>query len=615
MRITTVRPSSTPRCGRPARPSCSARPAARSSIRPTLNDGSAVMARLTVGLDIGTSAVRAAELDTSKSTPVLMTYGQVGLPPGSLVDGEIRDMTSVSEAIEKLWKNGQFSGSSVIVGIAGLRAITREIDLPYVPDDEVDSAVRFQSEEVIPFPPDQTILSSQILADYTNDEGAKMRRVLVAAAHVDLVNGVIEVVERAGLTRRRRRPHLVRAGPGRRRHRAARRGPGLRPARGHRLHRRRPHRGRRPPVRPSPVRPHHRLGRQRHHRGHLGLARHPDHRRRDPQVPLRRGGSPQIQAAERVAQPSMLELVDEIRNSHPVLRLAPRQSARCPGSSSPVAGPNSTGCSPCSRPRSASRSSPGRRSSGSTCPSSTSLRSRPPRWHRCSASPIGLALPEPDKAVKKFNLLPPEIAKKARMQRIQHRTLVGSIVVHRPAGGLRRLEVPSGPQRPEQCQRPPGEHRLTQRPGAEVRPGGGGQRRLHQGRRPAGLGAQRRGRLAAGAQQPDRHHSGQCGGAAPSTAPRTCGLGGAAAAGTAAAGHGRRPAAPSRPPSGPINLSVKGPGPAPVHLGGVDQRRVHVAVTSPTRCRAPPPAIPTGPSPSPSPSRSPRLPASARMRA
>ena len=88
----------------------------------------------------------------------------------------------------------------MIVGIAGLRAITREIDLPFVPDDEVDSAVRFQSEEVIPFPPDQTLLSSQVLADYTNDEGAKMRRVLVAAAHVDLVNGVIDAVERAGLT-------------------------------------------------------------------------------------------------------------------------------------------------------------------------------------------------------------------------------------------------------------------------------------------------------------------------------------------------------------------------------------------------------------------------------
>ena len=139
------------------------------------------MAQLVVGLDIGTSAVRAAELDISHAQPVLLTYGQVGLPPGSLVDGEIRDGSSVTEAIKKLWENGQFSGSSVIVGIAGLRAITREIDLPFVPDSEVDSAVRFQSEEVIPFPPDQTILSSQILADYTSPEGDKIAKVRISS--------------------------------------------------------------------------------------------------------------------------------------------------------------------------------------------------------------------------------------------------------------------------------------------------------------------------------------------------------------------------------------------------------------------------------------------------
>jgi cell division protein FtsL len=45
------------------------------------------------------------------------------------------------------------------------------------------------------------------------------------------------------------------------------------------------------------------------------------------------------------------------------------------------------------------------------------------------ATPIGLALPEPDKAVKKFNLLPPEVADRARMKRIQERVLVGAVAV------------------------------------------------------------------------------------------------------------------------------------------------------------------------------------------
>ena len=157
------------------------------------------MADLIVGLDIGTSAVRAAELDVSSKPPKLLNYGQIGLPPDSVVNGEIHDATAVSEAVRRLWKNGRFSATSVIVGIAGLRAITREIDLPFVPDNEVDSAVRFHSEEVIPFPPDKTILSSQVLSDYTSPEGAKMRRVLVAAAHADLVEGVVAVAENAGL--------------------------------------------------------------------------------------------------------------------------------------------------------------------------------------------------------------------------------------------------------------------------------------------------------------------------------------------------------------------------------------------------------------------------------
>jgi type IV pilus assembly protein PilM len=45
------------------------------------------------------------------------------------------------------------------------------------------------------------------------------------------------------------------------------------------------------------------------------------------------------------------------------------------------------------------------------------------------ATPIGLALPEPDKAVKKFNLLPPEVAGRIRMKRIQERTVMVAAAV------------------------------------------------------------------------------------------------------------------------------------------------------------------------------------------
>jgi type IV pilus assembly protein PilM len=367
------------------------------------------MARIIVGLDIGTSAVRAAEIDTSKSTPVLLTYGQVGLPPGSLVDGEIRDATSVVAAIEKLWKNGQFGGSSVIVGIAGLRAITREIDLPYVPDDEVASAVRFQSEEVIPFPPDQTILSSQVLSDYTNDEGSKMRRVLVAAAHVDLVNGVIDAVERAGLTVEGvdlTSSALVRA--------VVSIGAGLTVVVVHQN------------GRPQFVRT---IG-SGGNSTTAAISASLDIPIIDAETLKYRFGeaSNQIQAAERIAQPSMLELVDEIRNSIQYFASLP---GRLPVSQVLVTGGGSElkGLVPMLEAQvhiPVRTVSPLDRLDVSQLDLSDEQAAE---VDSVLSSPIGLALPEPDKAVQKFNLLPPEVARKVRLKRIQERTLMGAVAV------------------------------------------------------------------------------------------------------------------------------------------------------------------------------------------
>ena len=379
------------------------------------------MAHLTVGLDIGTSAVRAAELDVSKSKPVLLTYGQVGLPPGALVDGERRDSASVVEAITKLWKTGQFSSSSVIVGIAGLRAITREIDLPFVPDNEVDSAVRFQSEEVIPFPPDQTILSSQILADYTSPEGEKMRRILVAAAHVDLVNGVIDAVEHAGLTVvgvDLISSALVRAIGGQdatdRPEAIVSIGAGLTVVVVHQQ------------GRPQFVRT---IG-SGGNATTAAVSAALDLPIADAEALKRRIGEQvaQLQAAQGALQPSMVELVGEIRNSIQYFASLP---GRLPVSRVLVTGGGTDlhGLVPMLEAQIRlpilTVSPLDRLDTSKLDLSEEQAREVGP----VLATPIGLALPEPDKAVKQFNLLPPEVANRARMKRIQERTLIGCAAV------------------------------------------------------------------------------------------------------------------------------------------------------------------------------------------
>ncbi|MDA8057200.1 MAG: type IV pilus assembly protein PilM [Actinomycetota bacterium] len=379
------------------------------------------MAQLIVGLDIGTSAVRAAELDTGPSRPVLVTYGQVGLPPGSVVDGEVRDRAAVTEAITRLWHNGQFSTSSVVVGIAGLRAITRELDLPYVPDDEVDSAVRFQSEEVIPFPPEQTVLSAQVLTDFTSPEGGKMRRVLVAAAHTDLVSGVISVVESAGLQVRGVdlvSSALVRAvssGDGTDQPEAiVSIGAGLTVVAIHQQ------------GRPQFVRT---IG-QGGNAVTAAISGSLDLPMADAEGLKRRLGeaTPQVQAAAQAAQETMANLVGEVRNSIQYYASLP---GRMPVARVLVTGGGSylAGLLPLLESQvhlPVVPVSPLSRLDTSKLPLSAEQAAQ---VSAVLSTPIGLALPETNPAVKKFNLLPPEVAKRVRMKQLEQRVMVGSGVV------------------------------------------------------------------------------------------------------------------------------------------------------------------------------------------
>ncbi len=153
-----------------------------------------------VGLDVGTSALRAVEFVVEDGRPpVLEAFGQVGLAPGVIVDGEVRDRDQVVAALGRLWRSGGFRTTRVRLGVAGLRAITRELELPPVPPDEVAAAVSLQAADIVPFPIERTSLASAVVSRTENDDGLPLIRVLVAAAHRDLIDGLIRAVQDAGL--------------------------------------------------------------------------------------------------------------------------------------------------------------------------------------------------------------------------------------------------------------------------------------------------------------------------------------------------------------------------------------------------------------------------------
>ena len=161
--------------------------------------GSAVARRAAVGLDIGTSGVRAAELSLGKRPLVLDRFGQVALPPGAVRDGEVIDVDTVAGAIRQLWASTKFSTKRVVVGVSNQRVVVRQVDLPWLPENELRTSLPFQVQDNIPMPVEQAILDFHPLEEFVNESGGRMLRVLLVAAAQDVVHNTVAAVQRAGL--------------------------------------------------------------------------------------------------------------------------------------------------------------------------------------------------------------------------------------------------------------------------------------------------------------------------------------------------------------------------------------------------------------------------------
>jgi type IV pilus assembly protein PilM len=158
------------------------------------------MAARAVGLDIGTFAVRAAELVMGGSDrPTLTRFGQVTLPPGAVVDGEIANGDAVGAAIRRLWSEAGFRTRRVVVGVANQRVIVRQADLPALPEQDMRSALQFEAQELIPIPLDEAILDFQVLEEFSGPEGDARMRLLLAAAQRDMVRTHLAALERGGV--------------------------------------------------------------------------------------------------------------------------------------------------------------------------------------------------------------------------------------------------------------------------------------------------------------------------------------------------------------------------------------------------------------------------------
>ena len=148
------------------------------------------------GLDIGSTAVRLAQLRRGGAHPALVAYGALPVPQNLVFSDSKLDQDKISELVKQLVHENRVSAKNVVVGLPANKVFATVITTPKLDNTQLGKAIRYQAEQYIPMALDQVKLDWTVI-DQSKD--GKTLEVLLIAAPNSVIDKYVQILEKAGL--------------------------------------------------------------------------------------------------------------------------------------------------------------------------------------------------------------------------------------------------------------------------------------------------------------------------------------------------------------------------------------------------------------------------------
>lgn len=155
---------------------------------------------MSVGIDIGSKSIKVVELAKASDKFALKGAGIISVKDGDIsrIEDEV-SFTNLANTVKKLVHDAKISSKEVNISLPDSQVFTRTIKFPPLTDAEVESAVKYQAEEMVPIPLKDAIFQHMILERRENTQPPEVLVLLVAAPRI-LVEKYVKVITLAGLT-------------------------------------------------------------------------------------------------------------------------------------------------------------------------------------------------------------------------------------------------------------------------------------------------------------------------------------------------------------------------------------------------------------------------------
>ena len=163
------------------------------------------------GLDIGAYSIKVAQIQKDTSGYRLVRVGMADNPIGSQKPDSDTEIISLAETIKKLVVDAKINTKEVAVSLPESEVYTQVIALPKMPEDQLEQAVIWEAENVIPRPLAEVSFSWKIVNTDTLSKD-EMTKILLVAAPIKIVERYTKLIKSADLDPRIMETEIVSIG-------------------------------------------------------------------------------------------------------------------------------------------------------------------------------------------------------------------------------------------------------------------------------------------------------------------------------------------------------------------------------------------------------------------
>jgi len=148
------------------------------------------------GLDIGADSIKIVQFRKEKNSYLVTAAGMAKNPLANFNLEDEKNFVALAEAIKKLKQDARVTTNAAVVSLPERSAFSQVIEMPKMSEKELEQAVPWEAENVIPRSLAEVNLDWEVIEEEQTSEGQKIK-VLLVAAPSNLIDKYLQLLKLA----------------------------------------------------------------------------------------------------------------------------------------------------------------------------------------------------------------------------------------------------------------------------------------------------------------------------------------------------------------------------------------------------------------------------------